>query len=177
MQHSHFQFIEKLANEMVATLMEEYGVTVEGLTPGHHENSMDLVALIGFSGDHIHGTLAFAATSSLISASNVLSANPSEAECRDWIGELSNQLLGRVKNRLVAHGPVLSMGTPMVVSGREMQPMYGKHDLASQNRFSTSIGLGEVWIQVTMAPEFHLDEEPAVDAADTCEEEGSLLFF
>jgi hypothetical protein len=43
-----------------------------------------------------------------------------DAQIADWTGELSNQLLGRIKNKLLSHGAVLEMSTPTVFFGREL---------------------------------------------------------
>jgi hypothetical protein len=39
------------------------------------------------------------------------------AQIADWMGELSNQTLGRIKNRLLAYGVTLEMSTPTVLFG------------------------------------------------------------
>jgi hypothetical protein len=42
---------------------------------------------------------------------------------REWIAELSNQLLGRLKNKLLKRGVVLHMSTPVVLRGQHLTPL------------------------------------------------------
>jgi hypothetical protein len=49
---------------------------------------------------------------------------------RDWVKELSNQLLGRIVNRLGRHGHTFSMGLPMAVTDYALQIEISNRDFA-----------------------------------------------
>jgi hypothetical protein len=46
-----------------------------------------------------------------------------DTSLREWVAELSNQLIGRVKNKLVARGVVLHVSTPVVLRGQHLTPL------------------------------------------------------
>ena len=55
-----------------------------------------------------------------------------EDRLEDWISELSNQLLGRLKNRLIEHDCFVNLGLPTSYFGAEVA------DLLSENTHQTS---------------------------------------
>ncbi len=44
-----------------------------------------------------------------------------EEQLQDWLGEIANQLLGRLKVSLLAHAIVIELGTPTTVAGLELR--------------------------------------------------------
>jgi hypothetical protein len=79
------------------------GTIVPGVAPS---------GIVGFVGRQMCGTLLLTATKETLILSNGTSASS-----RDWMAELSNQLFGRLKNRLLRRGFELSGSTPAVIEG------------------------------------------------------------
>jgi len=79
----------------------------------------DLIALIGFSGDEgLVGTVGFATEQS------ILKAEYDESETylsEGWLGEIVNQLLGRLKNALLPYGLEINLQLPKVLHGIRLQ--------------------------------------------------------
>jgi hypothetical protein len=62
---------------------------------------------------------------------------------RAWVAELSNQLLGRIKSKLLAYGVELHVTIPVVIPARLLTPSAGP-DLVA-HRFTSEAGDVLVW--------------------------------
>jgi hypothetical protein len=107
---------------------------------------------------------------------NATSATPSGIDAlQDWIGELANQLLGRLKSRLLAHGIAIQLGTPTTVSGLELRVR-----TCTANRQATPLWLlsGDDWLVVRLdaiaSPDVQLSSIPDPSSSAT---EGEVLLF
>lgn len=91
---------------------------VSEATPGNA-----VVAFIGFTGDHLCGSLTIVAPMALITRSHPLRERREidEDMVCDWASELANQLLGRVKNRLRPFGLVIVLSTPSAAIGEHLR--------------------------------------------------------
>src|SRR3954447_20163507 len=95
------KLFEQLAAAACQELFAQYGLTVRRATQSDAPVSPEFMmcSVIGFSGRHLRGALVLALTEELPDRSSPLPAAPGRR--RDWVGELSNQLLGRVKIELL----------------------------------------------------------------------------
>jgi hypothetical protein len=114
---------QKLLSAVVAEscqqLFDDYGLALERrMVDAQTIGEISFCGVIGFTGPRCRGVLLLAVTEGPLRQSN-----PTEAPLRSWIAELSNQLLGRIKNRLLRHGLELSASTPIVLHGSHLAPM------------------------------------------------------
>ncbi len=125
----------------------------------------DITAIIGFAGQGIAGSLALGTSNNCLAALGKLG----RAELpEDWLGELSNQLLGRVKRRLSPHGAVFGLGTPVVISGDRLRVSAGVEKTPALHcAVESDIGRVEVWFEFEFRDGFVLK--------DQAEEDGSLI--
>jgi hypothetical protein len=100
----------------------------------------------------------------------VEAAAPPAAGARDWVGELSNQLVGRLKAKLMARGATIALSTPVVLRGVRLSPL-PRTDVAPVV-FDSPAGRVLVWVEVEIEDDFQLGEERALQAS-----EGELLVF
>lgn len=107
-------------------LMGHYGVPLTEIVfgpPRPGPAQRQVAAVIGFGGEHLGGTMVIQAPRSLIAGclpSPLLRAR-GDAAVADWIGELANQLLGRLKSRLVRCGASFMMTPPTHLMGNELE--------------------------------------------------------
>jgi chemotaxis protein CheX len=89
--------------------------------PGDRENL--LAASIGLSGSTVRGALVIVARPAFFKLTYPaeLGVPRSEDDVADWAGEVANQLLGRIKNRLSTYGLDFTTSTPTVVRGDRLQ--------------------------------------------------------
>lgn len=158
--------VTALAEDACKSLFEAYGVSLRAIDPhtAIDQNAL-LSGVIGFSGPSIRGTCILAATSKPIMESNPVGSSP-----RDWIAELANQLIGRIKNRLLEEGVEVYVTTPVVLRGEHLAPM-PRLALLPQ-LFTTEGGNVFVWIEVETDPDFELAPRCAPAAR-----EGEALLF
>ena len=124
------QFFEQVAASACEELFARYGVTVRRATDGDEPVSPDflLCSVIGFTGRDVRGTLVLALTEELSGMSNPVvglergRGNPRLIQ-RDWVGELSNQLLGRIKIELLRCGVEIYLNLPAVLLGQHLAPL------------------------------------------------------
>src|SRR5215213_868851 len=111
--------IQELAALAGAELLEAYGVDVVP-AKGRWVESDELLysGVMGFFGETLSGTCLLAAP-----AATVFASAPKDARPRDWVGELTNQLVGRLKSKLLARGVTIAMTTPVVLSGVRVSPL------------------------------------------------------
>jgi CheY-specific phosphatase CheX len=124
MNQSDWNRINGMLVECATSLLHAFGTAARYDPAGEakHPPEDGMLAIIGFGGDQLRGSLVLSANRGLLERSCPARspATPSET-LQDWVGELANQLLGRLKSRLLAHGIAIQLGTPTTVSGLELR--------------------------------------------------------
>ena len=90
---------------------------------------------------------------------------------RDWVGELTNQLVGRLKSKLLARGIEIALTTPIVLSGVRLKPLpRGRLEPAVMHAKSGPI---LIWTEVESDADFAFGaEQPGLTG-----HEGAVLLF
>ncbi len=148
-------------------LFAAYGVAL-------HPSSADSIAsdevllsgVIGFVGPQLRGTCLLVGNRVPIELSS-----PRKDHTRDWVGELTNQLVGRLKRKFLGFGLEVALTTPVVLSGVHLRPIPRRELLPRV--FSTETGSIMVWVEVEAEPGFALG--PAV--TDATSAEGDVLML
>jgi len=157
--------LQALLPESCESLFADYGVELQ---PSTEHQPMRMMSVIGFSAREMHGSLALAASESVVRASL-----PFADGCpNDWLGELANQLLGRLKNRLYKYGLELDMAVPMVLRGLELQVHGEEHGRVMRFEYASPTGPICIWMDVDFDEHLMLEEQEQEASA-----EGAVLFF
>lgn len=107
----------ELAVQACKTLFSDYGVEVTKIQRTDAPKvQMLYCGILGFSGDELRGSVVLAATSQTLSDSNPVAGG----SARDWIAELVNQFLGKLKLSLMARNVIISLATPVVLRGEHL---------------------------------------------------------
>jgi CheY-specific phosphatase CheX len=160
------QRIQAMAASAATELLDAYGVKLTEAVEGWEESDEVLYSgVMGFIGERVRGTLLLAAPKD-----TVLATAPEDARPRDWVGELANQLVGRLKSKLMAHGVTVALSTPVVLSGVRLSPLPRSEVLPAV--FETASGRVLVWLEVEVDPEFTLGSLRPLRAT-----EGEFLVF
>jgi CheY-specific phosphatase CheX len=159
-----------LAFEAGLSLFRAYDVSIEptDLEAYRRNPELTLVSVIGFAGREVSGSLVLGATAEPLETSKPQTASP-----RDWIAELANQLLGRIKNKVLRCGIEFYAMPPAVVSGHHLAPVTSKEDFRPWV-FATPGGVVCLWIELTVASELHPDGQ-LIDSDIPAE--GDVLLF
>jgi CheY-specific phosphatase CheX len=157
--------IQALAGAACTELMQAYGVTLQPTNGWGESDEVMFSGVMGFVGDAVRGTCLLAAPQGTVEA-----AAPRDAPARDWVGELANQLVGRLKAKLMARGATIALSTPVVLRGVKLSPL-PRTDV-DPVVFESTAGKVLVWLEVEIEDDFRLGEERALSAT-----EGELLVF
>jgi CheY-specific phosphatase CheX len=156
------EFFEEVAAAACEELFARYGVTVRLAAEAAEPVSPEFLvcSVIGFSGRDVRGTLVLALTEELSGMSNPISAsNPgavsSRLTQRDWVGELSNQLLGRIKIELLRCGVEIYLNLPAVLLGQHLAPL--PRSQLKPLKFTLGPGAAAVWIEIEARPGFKIE--------------------
>ena len=125
-----------------------------------------LCGVIGFVGPELRGTCLLVANHSPIAQSS-----PQKEHTRDWVGELTNQLVGRLKRKCLGFGIELALTTPVVLSGIHLRPM-PRRDLRPRV-FASESGAIMIWVEVEAEPGFAIGQ----DVTETTDAEGDVLML
>ena len=151
-------------------LFKAYGVQLAEDPAGAKETANTWAAVVGFQGAAIGGAVVLVVDSALLHAS----VPTRETTEREWIGELANQLLGRIKNRLLAYGVDIAAATPGVLGAVRIVPN-GPRD---QRQGITMVANGN---RVTVWIDYHVKDAQRLDKLSRGEadvgREGDLILF
>jgi CheY-specific phosphatase CheX len=137
MKKSVSEVLATIAPDALVEVFASYGVHLEeqaaprpfrggSIIPKDAAGGAIAAGVIGFTGQTIRGTLLLATTLEIIGA-----ARPAEIRtrplskssasdwiiARDWVGELTNQVLGRIKSRLRSYAIAFDVSPPTALSG------------------------------------------------------------
>lgn len=119
-------FVENALTASVVELFASYGVQCIADAQPAPAADAELSSIIGFRGKDLRGGLAFVVTSDLAAELLPVSRSPEQPELqlRDWSAEMSNQLLGRLKNKLAAKAIDFKVGSPACFTGRSVRLVF-----------------------------------------------------
>jgi CheY-specific phosphatase CheX len=142
------------------------------------KTNINLIALIGLSEEFFRSSLTLCVSSKLLKTSFPAPDNEvSEDDLHDWLGELSNQLAGRFKNKVVPYGHKLEMGIPTVIQGAKLKIDGPKCSNITKHQFVSAQGdIVEMNLSTLIDDKFVLFE-PEETEEDTSLAEGEMLFF
>ena len=105
--------------DSVRAMFTAYGIELEDAGPDDALPPLtpdDLVATVPFGSATVHGTLMLLAPAAAVRRTMpfVPAPDAEPAATRDWLGELANQAIGRVRERVAWPGGELLVGAPVV---------------------------------------------------------------
>lgn len=122
--------LRETLSEVVREFFDSYSVpcAARSLTdlPPPAPPRAELGSIISLRGKSIGGGLAFVAPVDLIARLLPVPRRVEKADqqVRDWCGEITNQLLGRLKNKLAAYSLDFEVGTPVCFFGRSIRLVF-----------------------------------------------------
>ncbi|HYP87688.1 MAG TPA: hypothetical protein VEQ59_06035 [Polyangiaceae bacterium] len=154
-------------------LFQTWGIAVAPVQPTRRDNEQilprALMAGIHFNSPSMQGSLGLLVPKDVFELVKQDASRPFAG--LDWVQENVNQLLGRLKSRLLSFQVTLNMGLPHMLTDQALQTMVTKGVLASY-RFRTL--RGEVGVTMTGRVEYARLEYRGVPPAVT---EGDVIVF
>jgi hypothetical protein len=159
--------VAAMTAEACTDLFRAYGVELEPMRGGFGtDDERMLCGVIGFVGSGVRGSCMLAGHDSPI-----MSSCPEGDRVRDWIGELANQLAGRIKAKFLLHRIEVGLSTPIGLSGVALQPL-PRNELRPAC-FAAKGGTVLVWVEVDADPTFTFSEQ-TIEPGRT---EGEIVIF
>jgi chemotaxis protein CheX len=157
-------------------LFKSHGLAV-GPSPGSASEEGDcLTATIGFTSAELRGTLVLALDRGLAANSlpgHLKGRDESDEIVADWAGELSNQLLGRLKNRFHSVGVDISLSTPVVFAGKELRHYCNETAIRRTLRFEE----GRILVELMASLDRDFEIPANGEMPEPGQPEGEALFF
>ena len=159
--------VAEMAKSACAELFGAYGVKLSA-EPGPWATTDTRLysGVMGFVGSNIRGTCLLVGEPAPLEATC-----PKEGRLRDWVGELANQLVGRLKLKLLSRGVAVTLTTPVVFTGVRVEPL--PRSTLLPHVFSSPHGGVLVWLEVESAAGLALGSERPNQAGA----EGDILLF
>jgi hypothetical protein len=124
--------------------------------------------VMGFGGKQLRGALVLATTREPLERTSPAGLTSQ----RDWVCELANQLMGRIKNRLLVLGVEVLLSTPSGLSGNNLSP----GQLRAPQVFKAATGFVCVWIDYEVSEGFELPAAPS-GGVEPAVGEGETIIF
>lgn len=160
-----FDEFRQSLNDLVACYAKvtpQFEDTVDESTGG------EMTAIVGLCDDQIAGSISLTTTYATVTQlADTAPSNP-----RDWLGELCNQLAGRLKNKLSGYGHHPLLSTPTTVHGKWLQV-----DSTGINSFVVIAVFEECRLLAQLT--VNVDDDLVLDQVEehSSAEEGSLQLF
>lgn len=158
--------LARLVEESCIALFSDYRIAI-ARSDARPACEVAFCGVIGFTGEDMRGSLMLACSREPLVVAQV----SGEAMMRDWLAELTNQLLGRVKNRLLAFGTVIHSALPVVLAGERIAPIVNQ---SIGHLFTADGGVVSVWFDTELRDDFALD---LVDNTSPIGREGETILF
>ena len=164
------EVIKTLTVDACIALFNDYSLPLQLAEPTAEPLEVELLycSVIGFSSAQMRGSLLLATTREPLGLTSPVKGNP----LYEWIAELSNQLLGRIKRQLTDRGVELAISTPIVLRGERLHPMPSGD--AAPLTFVCEGGSIRVWMDAVLVPGLDLSQ---VQASEPGMGEGDALLF
>lgn len=162
--------IEDTVSESCISLFEDYSLPITRWATESLEGDSELLycGVVGFSGEQMRGSLLLATSREPLGRTSPTT----DASFREWIAELSNQLLGRIKNKLIPRGVTLHLSTPIVLRGQHLAPI--PHSKLLPFTFRCEGGFVCVWFDAEITEGVDLSR---IDEASGLITEGESMLF
>lgn len=157
--------VHDLARHAIVELFDDYGVSIfPGEAPDECSRPILCSGVVGFSGPGLRGSAVLS-----MSHEPLVRSMPVLGSVTDWLSELSNQLVGRIKNKMLARGAVVYVTAPVVLRGSHLVPQ----PRAELNPLLYYSEPGNILlsVEVETSPDFVLAQPEEVV------QEGELLLF
>lgn len=171
---------KKALVQALSDLLAEYGSPAFGemrsIEPALETATM-VAGIIGFTEARFGGFVAIQTSPDVVSkiVPEEVRFGINERVIADWMGELSNQLLGRTKNKMLRYGVSFQMSPPTTVSGLRLN--ITPHETSSRGwmEVDTDNGALQVLVDFRCENEVLLSESNSTD--HVAASEGDMMLF
>jgi hypothetical protein len=166
------EVFDQLVVASATELFRHRGIELEPTTV--RDAPIEYAAVIGFAADDMRGMVGLGmdpdTLRNLAAHVGAAGVNP-----EDWLGESANQLLGRLKNKLLDYGVAVGVALPTVLRGVRLEFLATAARPLWTYGFQSDAGWMCAWLDVRLPAEFVLTRTDDPELRGT--PEGELLLF
>jgi hypothetical protein len=174
------RILNELYVQASRALLLAYGLTAnvqERGGGGSARNKACYVSILGAGGDGIRlRSMLKIDRDPVIGGYPLGAASASQADLEDWCLELNNQLVGRLKNKLLGYRRVLSVGLPLLLTGTDVNAVAANSEI-HQYSVESADGSISLTLATLIEPDVELDEmDPSLNGEAVLAEGAVALF-
>jgi hypothetical protein len=169
--------LDTIINDSICGLFAVSGIKLAPIASLPESHDHTFAASIGFTNPQMPGTLVLTLDRELAVNSRpteLRAKEPSEQDLDDWVGELVNQLIGRIKNQLLRHKLELELSIPAVVRGRWLRRGLPEASISRAMSFMHDQGTVHVCLDAIAAAGLELN---AINESSEVYSEGEVALF
>jgi hypothetical protein len=176
-ESSAIENIHEMMVDACAELFRQFGLKVE--LSEQPVSNVKICSLISGTGEGLKLNAFFQPDIAVLTDGHPSkNSEVSQAEAEDWCCEFNNQLMGRLKTKLLERGCEITLGLPSLVVGEGIRAAKSQEATAMAQRFETDFGGLELTSFIRLDPEFVLlDEHAGALAAQGVMREGEVSLF
>jgi len=141
-------------------------------------NTPSYVCVLGATGDGVAlSSMLKIDRAVLISVHPLGSAEISQLDLEDWCRELNNQLVGRMKNKLLGYGVAIALSLPMLLSATDVTAIAGPDVTVNEHSFRSAAGQIALTLATFVDPQLELREREFSGEDDGALLEGAVSLF
>ncbi len=146
-------------------LFSAYGLVAgERDTTPRTPHEMRYVSILSASGDKIRLLSTVNIDETLLIRMHPSGARElSQRHLEDWCRELNNQLMGRMKNKLLRQGCEIMTGLPSLITGTDISPVSAPDLDFREYFFASAQGRLESTLAMLLAPDLELADAPEAE--------------
>ncbi|MCP4448876.1 MAG: chemotaxis protein CheX [Myxococcales bacterium] len=166
--------IEAITTTACTALFADYDMEIREASDPGTTGSVHYCGIIGFTGDRVRGTLLLAMGEEALRLAMPEGAEVGDSAHRNWISELSNQLLGRIKNMLLRREAEVYLTMPLALRGEHLSPL--PRERSHGLHFESDGGPIRLWVDAEFIDDFILPTEDVAGSEEVPEEGEAMLF-
>jgi hypothetical protein len=175
------QILNELYVQSCRALLSAYGLTVNIQERSGGARALNVacyVSILGASGDGIRLSSTLRIDRDLVISMHPLgAANISQPDLEDWCLELNNQLVGRLKNKLLGYGRVVLVGLPVLLRGTDVSAVTAPNSEIHQYSVESAEGQITLTLATLIAPDVELHEMERSMNDEVVLVEGAVALF
>lgn len=170
LRERHREILMNVARESCQEFFARKGIHLRPVAePTRPPAPLDLCGVVAFSGRGVRGAIVLSGAATLMR----MSCPHTDAPARDWVGELANQLVGRIKHQLRRYHLDLFVTAPAVLRGEHLPPV--RRGERWQVTLDCPVGVVRVWLEAQVSSSFSMLDRP--DPTCSGPVEGDTLLF
>src|SRR5712691_281864 len=174
------EVVNDLYVEACGELFAAYGLTAHLQaqdTDRRERNKAGYVSVVSATGEGIRLLSIASIDTDLLARTHLLGIeHTSQRVLQDWCRELNNQLVGRMKNKLLEFGCDVMTGLPALITGTDMETVTQPDSETRQFFFASMHGCMTLTLEALLAPDFKLTEGKSPAEAGVVMHAGAGLF-